>query len=814
MVADVRYALRALRRSPGFTSACVLTLALGIGSATAVFSVAYGVLLRPLPYADPDRVVTVWASWDNFPDKTWLSIPEYQLFHQESRTLADLALYRIGSASFTTADAGADQVPAAFVTPNTFELLGAGPVLGRSFTWEEARDGEAGILLSHDAWTRRYGGDPSLIGGTIQVDARNQRVLGVLPEGFALPLDLAGTSVSEVYYPLWADLESPAPDLGTGGSHGSYGIARLAPGATVEGARADLARIMSSVAPVGLYSAERRFTPRVFSARADVVGSAGTTLWVLLGAVALLLVIACVNVASLLLSRSDARGAEVAVRAAMGAGHARIARQLLLESLLMAGAAALLGFLLAAVGVDALLTVDPTAVPRSGEIRIDVLVGLFTAVVAVATAFGFGLAPAVRLARSGVQRGLRAGGRGSLGGHAAGRARAILVASQIAMAVVLLTASGLLMRSFVSLLGVDVGFARSDVLTARVTAPAIAYPDASSVAAFYEELVGRIEALPGTEDAAAVRLLPLASTMGDSFFRPVAYAPRDGESTAGEWQWATPGYFEIMQIPLLEGRTFDDRDRRDTQPVVVVNEAMALRYWGTESPIGSAVLASGSLDTAVVVGVVGDVRHNGVTTAAKPQYYVPHAQVVDDMVGTMRGMTLTIATEGDPRRLIEPVREALRALQPMAPLSQVMTLDEAASRSVAQPRFALVLLGTFAALALALAIVGIYGMLSYLVSRRTREIGIRLALGAESGQVVRSVVLEGTRVAAAGTVVGALAAWLASGLMAGLLHGVTPHDPATFGLTASALMAAAVAACWLPASRAAAIHPLEAIRAE
>jgi predicted permease len=269
-----------------------------------------------------------------------------------------------------------------------------------------------------------------------------------------------------------------------------------------------------------------------------------------------------------------------------------------------------------------------------------------------------------------------------------------------------------------------------------------------------------------------------------------------------------------MRIPLLEGRTFDDRDRRDTQPVVVVNEAMARRYWGTESPVGSAVLAFGTPDTAVVVGVVGDVRHNGVTTAAKPQYYVPHAQIADDAVGTMRGMTLTIATEVDPRRLIEPVRGTLRALTPMAPLSQVTTLDEAVSRSVAQPRFTLLLLGTFAALALALAIVGIYGMLSYLVSRRTREIGIRLALGAESGQVVRSVVLEGTRVAAVGTVVGALAAWLASGLMAGLLHGVTPHDPMTFAITASALMAAAVAACWLPARRAAGIHPVEAIRAE
>jgi predicted permease len=591
-------------------------------------------------------------------------------------------------------------------------------------------------------------------------------------------------------------------------------VGRLAGGATVEEARADLARVMSGVAPVGLYGPERRFTPRVFAAKADVVGTAGTTVWVLLGAVALLLLIACVNVASLLLSRSDVRASEIAVRAAMGAGTGRIARQLLVESLLIAGAAGAIGFVLAALGVEALLAIDPTAVPRSGEVRLDAGVALFTSALVVATAFGFGVLPALRLARRGAQSGLRAGGRGSRGGAGATRARGLLVASQMAMAVVLLTASGLLMRSFVSLLGVDVGFQRSDVLTARVTAPAFVYPDAPSVAAFYEELLSRIESSPRVERAAAVRLLPLASTMGDNFFRPVGYAAADGEGTQGEWQWATPGYFEIMQIPLVEGRTFDARDRRDGQPVVIVNEAMVRRYWGTESPIGSAVVAGGAPDTAVVVGVVGNVRHNGVTAEAKPQYYVPHAQIADAIVATMRGMTLTIATDGDPLAYVEPLRAELRALAPMVPLSQVSTLDEALSRSVAQPRFALVLLGTFAALAFVLAIVGIYGMLSYVVSQRTREIGIRLALGAESGQVQRDVILEGARVAAVGTLAGAAAAWAASGLMSAMLHGVAPHDPSTYAVTAAAFMAVAAVSCWVPAARAARIHPVEAIRSE
>jgi predicted permease len=813
IVQDLAYAFRAVRRSPAFTAACALTLALGIGAATAVFSVAYGVLLRPLPYADPDEVVTVWASWDNFPDKTWLSVPEYQRFHQEARAFADLALYRTGSASFTSADA-VEQVGAAFVTPNVFDVLGVAPLVGRAFTWDEARDGDAGVLLGHSAWMRRHGADPAVVGTTIEIDGRSQLVLGVLPEGFGLPLDLAGTSTSEIYYPLWVDLESPAPDLGGGGSHGSYGVGRLAAGASVEEARADLARVMSQVEPVGLYSAERRFTPRVFAAKSDIVGTAEATLFVLLGAVGLLLLIACGNVANLLLSRADARTGEVAVRAALGAGTLRIGRQLLAESLLIALVAGVLGFGLAVLGVDALLAIDPTAVPRSGQVRVDTTAALFAAGVAVATAFVFGLVPSARLARWGTQRGLRSGARGSIGASGSGRARGMLVASQMAMAVILLTASGLLMRSFVSLLGVDVGFARGDVLTARVTAPALSHPDAASVAAFYEELLGRIEQIPGVRSAAAVRLLPLASTMGDSFFRPVTYAPAPNESTQGEWQWATPGYFEILGIPLVEGRTFVDGDRRGTQSVVIVNETMARRFWGSESPVGSAVLVTGSPDTAVVVGVVGDVRHNAVAAEAKAQYYFPHAQVLDDMVGTMRGMTLTVATDTDPGAIGERIREELRTVAPMAPMSQVMTLEEVMSRSVAQPRFALVLLGAFAALALLLAIVGIYGVLSYLVSQRTREIGIRLALGAAPGQVVRAVVLQGARIAAAGTAAGVLAAWLLTGWIAGLLYGVTPHDPATFATTTAVFVGVAVLACWLPAARAARVHPAEAIRGE
>jgi predicted permease len=811
---DLKFALRSLARNKGFAAAAVMTLALGIGAAVAIFSVANGVLLRPLPYGAPDRVVTVWASWDNFPDKTWLSIQEYQLFHQENRTLADLALYSTASTTFTSVESP-EWVGAAFVTPNTFDVLGVSPILRRVFTWEEARDpATAGVLLAHSIWERRYGADATVLGRTIELDGVNVQVLGVLPEGFVLPVDYASPSPSEVFYARFVDLESPAPDLAGGGSHGSYGVGRLVEGATVDDARADFDRVMSLVDRVGLYSPERRFAPRVFGAREDIVGSARTTILVLLGAVGLLLLIACGNVANLLLSRSEARTGEVAVRTALGAGRARIVRQLLTESVVIASCAGVLGLGIAWAGIDALLAVDPAAVPRSEEVRIDGVVALFTLGIVLVTALLFGLVPALRVARSGLARRLRGTGRRDLGGGS-GRLQGLLVASQMAMAVVLLTASGLMMKSFVGLLRVDPGVGAENVLTLRITVPQARYPGAESVARFYEDLLARIEDIPGISSAAAVRLLPLASTMGTSFFRPVGYEAAPNEGTQGDWQWATPGYFETMGIPLLEGRTFEPSDRRDAQAVVVVNRALARRFWGEASPLGTPVLAGGG-DTAVVVGVVGDVRHGGITADATPGYYKPLSQVgvagSEGYIGSMRSMTLTIATEGEPLGFLAPVRSELRALDPTMPVSQVRTLDDVSSASLAQSRFALVLLGAFGALALILAVVGIYGVLAYAVSRRTPEIGIRMALGAEPGQVVGMVVRQGLGMAVAGVAAGTGAAWLLAGLMSGLLYGVAPQDPVTLVSVPALFTAVALFACWVPAARASRIRPASALR--
>ncbi|MEJ2206848.1 MAG: ABC transporter permease, partial [Gemmatimonadota bacterium] len=361
---------------------------------------------------------------------------------------------------------------------------------------------------------------------------------------------------------------------------------------------------------------------------------------------------------------------------------------------------------------------------------------------------------------------------------------------------------------------IDPGFGNEDVLTVRVSAPSASYPDAASVARFYQELLRRVRDLPGVRVAGAARLLPLASTMGDSFFRPVGYEPGPNESTQGDWQWATPGYFEAMGIPLLQGRTFDAGDRRESQAVVLVNEVVARRYWGEESPLGKAVLGGGASDTAVVVGVVGNVSHNGLTSEVKTRYYVPHAQVHDNWASSMRSMTLTMATQGSPGGYVEAIRRTVRDLDPSIPLAEVRTLDEVLSTAVAQPRFAMVLLGSFAAIALTLALVGIYGVLAYTVSRRTQEIGVRMALGAEAGQVIGLVVRQGMAMALAGVAVGTAVAWFLTDLMASMLFGVAPQDATTFLFVPTIFVAVATLACLIPAARASRVRPSTALRYE
>lgn len=806
---EVKQAARSLGRAPGFTLTALLTLALGIGATAGVFSVANGVLLEPLPYGEPEDVVTIYSQWSGY-EKTWVSEPEYVNYWQQNRTLEDLALYFTSTHTFTDPE-NPELVGSAVVTANLFEVLGVGPVHGRAFTWEEGRAEQPVVMLSWEAWQRRYGGDPSVVGTDVLVNGNPYTILGVTPEGFVLPADFGSAAVAEVFFTGPVDREATVEVPRNGGSHGYYTAGRLRDGVTVEEARADIENIAARLRAEGVYDESWNFRPLVYSAADDVAGSARGTILFLLAACGFVLLIACGNVANLLLSRAEGRIRDVAVRRALGAGSGAIVRGLFYESGLLALGGGVLGLALAQFGIGALMAVNPEAVPRAANVELDGMVVAFTVAVAALTAVLFGWIPALKVARGGVAGTLHGAGRGAGANARSNRVQGLLVAGQMAMAVTLLAAAGLTMRAFVSLLQVDLGFETEGVLTARMTVPSATYPDLSDVTGFWDELVRRVEAFPGVQEAGLTRLLPLDSQMGDSGFYPVGYVPAEGEVMAADWQYVGPGYIEAMGIPVLAGRAFEDGDRAASMTVMMINEAAARRFWPGTDPLGTRVSTFGG-DTATVVGVVGNLRHNGVTAEAKPRYYRAIHQLSGP--GNARRMTLAIKTTIQPEEVVAPLRSLVREMDPTMPLSRVQTMEDVAGDAVAQPRFAMMLLLAFAALATTLAVVGIYGVLAYAVSRRTQEIGVRMALGADRGAVVGMVVRQGMVMAVLGVVAGTILALGLGRVMAGMLYGVAPRDPLT--LTAVPLLFAtvALAACWVPAARAARVPPTEALRAE
>ncbi len=808
-IREVGQATRSLRRAPGFTATAVVTLALGIGASAAVFSVANGVLLRPLPYGEPDRVVTVWSQWSGY-DKTWLSLDEYVNYSQQNRTLGDLALYFTSSHAFTDPE-NPELVGSAVVTPNTLDVVRVEPVLGRGFTWEEAAAEVSVVMLAYETWQRRYGGDPGVVGRDVSVIGRDFTVIGVLPEGFILPADYGSAQTAEIFFALSVDRESPAQVPPSGGGHGYYGVGRLLPEADLAAARADFVAISGRLAAAGVYPEAWNFRPLVFNAADDIAGSAKGTILFLLAACGLVLLIACANVASLLLSRSEGRLRDVAVRRALGAGSTTIVRGLVLESLVLALSAGALGLLFAQLGIQGLLRMNPEAVPRAAEVVLDGTVVGFVVIVAGLTAIAFGAVPAIRVARGGVAGSLHRGGRGSGAGARGNRLQGLLVASQMAMAVTLLAAAGLTMRAFVSLLRVDLGFETERVLTARLTVPSATYPGLSEVTQFWDELVRRVEEVPGVSSAGVARLLPLDSQMGDSGFYPVGYAPSDGEIMSADWQYVGPGYIETMGIPLVAGRTFEAGDHADAPAAMLLNQSAARRYWPNSDPIGSRVATFGG-DTAVVAGIVGDIRHNSVTSVAKPRYYRAIHQL--NGPGNALRMTLTARTQVPPEDLIPAVRSIVREMDPTMALSRVQTMEQVAGDAVAQPRFAVVLLLVFAVLATTLAVVGIYGVLAYAVSRRTQEIGVRMALGADRSAVVGMVVRQGMVMAVLGVAVGTVLAIASGSVVESLMVGVDAGDPLTLAGVVVLFAGVALVACWIPAARAARIPPTEALRYE
>jgi putative ABC transport system permease protein len=809
-VHDLRFGARALRRNPGFAAIAIVTLALGIGANAAIFSVVNAVLLRPLPWSEPDRAVMIWSKWTAF-DKTWVATGEVVDYRRRAKTLAEVAAWSDAQVNLT-GDGDPERVAAGGVTANLFSTLGVAPLLGRTFSAaEDVPNGPRLVVLGHALWSRRYAADPNIVGRAIQINGQAYEVTGVMPDDFVLPTDYQNPAPSQLWMPQQMD-----PASMDHGSHGLFAAARLQPGATVQQAADELRAIARAMTDEGLYPRQMRFDTVTVSLTDEVVGSVRRAIWLLFGAVAFLLLIACANVANLLLARAEGRQREIAVRAALGASGLRIVRQLLTESVVLTGGAAAVGLAIAFAGVRFVAWWNPASVPRVAAVRLDLMVLFFTATVAVITSVAFSLAPALRALRVDLADSLKDGAQGASSGGARQRFRSGLVMVEMALAVVLLVGAGLMLKSLWSLQRVNLGFDPSRVLTMRLSLPAAGYQTPEQVVAFYSRLTDDVRGLPGVSSAGAVRALPLGSTIGDFGLRIEGYTPTPGTGAKGDWQIATPGYLESIGERVLRGRPITADDRSETMLVGLINEEMARLYWNGRDPVGGRFKIGGGADRpwVTVVGIVGNVRHNGITETIKEKFYVPHTQWHKSLGNAIRSMTLVVRTQGDPRALAGAVRQSIHTLDSNLPVADVRTMDDVVAATLSAPRFTAMLLGVFAALALALSAIGIYGVLSYVVSRRTREIGIRLAIGAGRGQVLRLVLGSGVGLSLVGIVIGLAAAASLSRLMSTLLHDVEPGDPATFAAVAATLTAVAIAASLVPAWRATRVDPVRALKAE
>jgi putative ABC transport system permease protein len=811
---DVRYAFRSMRRSPGFSVAAILTLALGMGATTAIFSVVRAVLLSPLPYSHPERRVMIWSRWADF-EKTWVADAEVYDYRRMCPSLQSVAAWDPGRANLSD---GGDSVRIgiASVTANTFETLGARPLAGRGFTAEEDLPGGAPVaVLSWSLWQNRYGGDPAMLGRTLRLDGISRRVVGIMPKGFALPTDFTVDSAEpgQAWIPLQIDPKQISHD-----GHNFYAAATLAPGATAARATAELKTVAANLTRQGVYRVPMRFEAFAVPVEEEIRGGARRSLLLVFGAVGFLMVMACANVANLLLARAEGRQREISVRAAIGAGKGRLVRQLLTESLVLAGGGAILGLAFAATGVRVIAARGSVGLPALSPIGVEPGMLVFTAALTGVTTLLFGLAPALRTLRLDLNESLRdSAGAGASGGVRGHRLRRALAGAQMAFAVLLLLGAGLMARTLDALTHIDLGFDPAHVLTVRVRPDEAGYPKPDQVVALYRTVLDRVRELPGVRAAGAVRALPLASSIGNRGLTVEGYVPPPGTNARGDWQVVSDGAVEALGEQIVRGRSFTAADSETGAPVALVNETFARTYWPEGDPIGRRVRMGSAMTSRpwmTVVGVMKDVRHNGLTAVIKEKFYVPHAQFALSAGSAPRDMTLVVRTDGDPLALSAPIRAVVKRIDPGLPVADVRSMSAVVGASMSSPRLTASLLSIFAGLALVLAAVGISGVLSYLVSRRRREIGIRMALGATRGSVLTLILRGGLAWAGTGIAAGLVAALFLTRLMAGLLYGVAPHDPRTFAAVTLVLLAIAAAASAVPAFRAARVDPLEALRTD
>jgi putative ABC transport system permease protein len=814
---DVRYALRTMRSGPGFAAVAILTLALGIGATTAIFTVINGVILQPLPYPHPDRIVKLGRKYPN--GYGWSnSIPKYMMWRHND-VFSSMTLYQDGGVNMTLGTGDRPrQVKADQVSADYFRVFGAMPRLGRAFDKiEDSPGGPHVAVLSYRLWQDRMGGRRDIVGNTILLNRTPYVIVGVMPKSFQ------SDPPHDVWLPLQADPNS------TNQGHYLAAAARLKTGVTLEQARAEMKVVGEQFRRAYPKWMDQFESVAVVPMGEAMVQGVREPLLILLGAVGFVLLIACANVANLLLARAAVRQREMAIRAAVGAGRGRMIRQLLTESVLLAGAGAVLGFALGAWGVRMLLVVAPGNIPRltdaDGVARsipiLDWRVAAFSIAVALFTGILFGLFPALRISKPDLVSALKEGGRTGAG-LMHNRTRALLVIAEVSLALVLFTGAALLIRTFAALNSVDPGFDARNVLTMETSMAGGSYQTTAKYAGFVQQVTTRLESLPGVEAAAATLSLPLSGINIDLPFTIAGRTPPKGVYEGDEqWRAISPHYFSALRAPLLRGRAFRESDSGTSQRVVIVNSAFAKRYWPKRDALGQVLVIGEGLGPQFddppreVVGIVGNIRETGLDQKDEPAMYIPQSQMPEgltELANSVVPVSWAILTAGDPMALRAAVEREVRAVDGQVPISHMMTLEEVVKKSLASQNFNMLLLSVFAAIALLLAAIGIYGLMSYTVHQRVQEIGVRVALGASRPEVLRLVVLGGMKLAVVGVAAGLAAAYGVTRVLASMLYGVKAFDPATFGTVAGVITVIAFVATLIPARRAAAIEAASALR--
>ena len=808
---DVRYGWRMLLKKPGFTLIAILTLALGIGANTVMFSLVNAVLLRQLPFRDPDRLVWVWSTRTDR-DKAFFSIPNLIDYRGQNQTLEEVAAFGNWGANLTAAG-DPERLQGIRISANAFQMLGVDAAAGRPLLAEDDQPDKARVvILTHGLWRRRFAEDRGLIGKTLTLNGESYTVVGVLPPDFVIP-----NTDFELAVPLRMEADARRNERG---SNFLRVFARMKPGVTIQQTRADLAGITEHLRQQ-YPDANGKFTaPVVLGLHDEIVGSYRTALLFLMGAVGLVLLIACSNIANLQLARASARHRDIAIRNALGATRAKLIRQLLIESLMLALIGGALGLCLALWGKDLLLALSPADLPRVREAAVDLRVLLFSLSVSVLTGIVFGLAPAIRATKTSLSRELKEGSGGVFDGGGRSRLRSSLVVAEVALSAMLLIGAGLFIKSFARLQSISPGFEPGNLLAARVSLPSSRYSRPEDLKLFYERLESRLADLPGVESVAAANALPLSAQNIRTEFIVAGRPPlKPSDTPAAQDRFVSPGYFRTMKIPVVHGRDFTNADNDHSGGVAIIDETLARRYWPNENPIGAHLLVSfvekqKPIDMEVV-GVAGNVKHSELNEDPTPTFYAPLYQVPPIITANFaNNMSIVVRGSVPSGSWSALVRRELRAVDPEVSASNFKTMEQLLSASTAARKFNSSLLAIFAGAALLLALAGVYGVISFVVSQRTREIGLRVALGAQSRDVMRLIVEQGMRITLLGIAAGLIGAFALTRLMSNLLYGVSPNDPLTFAAVAGLMTAVALLACLIPARRAAKVDPLVALRYE